>query len=134
MKQTQSKVLLEGLTPEFSEGQEENQPSLEGNEAQIQNLDTLEDGAIDGLQDNNTDMGQMVVYAHPTETSDGESSVLKKRSSNSLKTYNMQTRNSKKGDCRKVAVDGELVVNKVSWNLDDEMARVVEESMAVGSI
>ncbi|TXG72844.1 hypothetical protein EZV62_001423 [Acer yangbiense] len=165
MKHAQSKILPEGPTQEFSQGQEENQPS-DGNETQIQNMDTLDKGTIDGLQDNNIDMGQMVVYAHPTETFEGYSSgtqieervvpassmmcvkklkkkeeasefvqaanrilVLKKKDSNFLKTHNMQTRSSKKGYCRKVAADGELVVNKVSWNLDDEMARVVEETV-----
>ncbi|KAK0588721.1 hypothetical protein LWI29_004640 [Acer saccharum] len=47
-------------------------------------------------------------------------SALKKRDSKAVKIHNMQTRNSKKGGNRKVEADGELIVNKVSWNLDDE--------------
>ncbi|KAK1577181.1 hypothetical protein Q3G72_019617 [Acer saccharum] len=54
------------------------------------------------------------------------------RERNPVKIHNMQTRSAKKGSSSKKAVDGEWIATKVSWNLDNEMARIVEESVARG--
>ncbi|KAK0588883.1 hypothetical protein LWI29_006612 [Acer saccharum] len=56
--------------------------------------------------------------------------VMIMRERNPVKIHNMQTRSAKKGSSSKKAVDGEWIATKVSWNLDNEMARIVEESVA----
>ncbi|KAK0595186.1 hypothetical protein LWI29_004337 [Acer saccharum] len=72
------KVSYSLKTPEKGKGQEEIRPLLEVFEAQIQNMDALEDRDNSGLLANNIEMDQIVIYAqeshvHPTVTSGEES-------------------------------------------------------------